>query len=116
MPIFLAFPELFFAGFSDVLSSMMKRETGSKTLRSERVLSRGDPNFNGRVKSFIFQGYQNCQKKCEFCKIKKDLQSVKFVVTYQVAILDWKVGVLVTGTRIFGQCGSRTGGILGSKK
>ncbi|XP_073239284.1 VWFA and cache domain-containing protein 1-like [Porites lutea] len=34
-------------GFSDVLSSMMKRETGSKTLRSERVLSRGDPNFNG---------------------------------------------------------------------
>ena len=59
MPIFLAFPELFFAGFSDVLSSMMKRETGSKTLRSERVLSRGDPNFNGRVKSFIFQGYQN---------------------------------------------------------
>ena len=36
-----------FSGFSDILSSMMKRETGSKTLRSERVLSRGDPNFNG---------------------------------------------------------------------
>ena len=48
--------------------------------------------------------------------MKKGLQSVKFVVTYQVAILDWKVGVLVTGTGIFGQCGSRTGGILGSKK
>ena len=44
------FLELFFAGFSDVLSSMMKRETGSKTLRSERVLSRGDPNFNGKAK------------------------------------------------------------------
>ena len=28
---------------------MMKRETGSKTLRSERVLSRGDPNFNGNA-------------------------------------------------------------------
>jgi len=34
-------------GFSAILSSMMRRETGSKTLRSERVLSRGDPNFNG---------------------------------------------------------------------
>ena len=77
--IFLAFPELFFAGFSDVLSSMMKRETGSKTLRSERVLSRGDPNFNGRVKSFISQEYQNqiVKEKCQFCKMKKSLQSVK---------------------------------------
>ncbi len=36
-----------FSGFSAILSSMMKRETGSKTLRSERVLSRGHPNFNG---------------------------------------------------------------------
>lgn len=34
-------------GFSEILASMMRRETGSKTLRSERVLSRGDPNFNG---------------------------------------------------------------------
>ena len=73
MPIFLAFPELFFAGFSDVLSSMMKRETGSKTLRSERVLSRGDPNFNGRVKSFIFQGYQNqiVKRNANFVKLKR---------------------------------------------
>ena len=38
-----------FVGFSTILSSMMKREAGSKTLRSERVLSRGDPNFNGNV-------------------------------------------------------------------
>ena len=38
-----------FVGFSDILASMMNRETGSKTLRSERVLSRGDPNFNGEI-------------------------------------------------------------------
>ena len=38
-----------FVGFSTILSSMMKREAGSKTLRSERVLSRGDPNFNGNL-------------------------------------------------------------------
>ena len=40
-------------GFSEILASMMRRETGSKTLRAERVLSRGDPNFNGTAMALV---------------------------------------------------------------
>ncbi|KAK3718988.1 hypothetical protein QZH41_013156, partial [Actinostola sp. cb2023] len=35
------------AGFSTVLVSMMRRETGTKVLHTQRVLSRGNPEFNG---------------------------------------------------------------------
>ena len=50
-------------GFSEILASMMRRETGSKTLRSERVLSRGDPNFNGTAMVSVMTPGMNPPKR-----------------------------------------------------
>lgn len=50
-------------GFSEILASMMRRETGSKTLRSERVLSRGDPNFNGTAMVLVMTPGMNPPKR-----------------------------------------------------